>query len=93
MQNIRTDWKGLMMPIQKLIMSVTEVMVIDTAASLRVRPMRSGTGRCVDVLLQAASITNVSSIPIPGGKEQAKRVVTGRWAGQWRDCGLHVTTD
>lgn len=41
---MRTDWKGLMIPIQKLIMSVTEVMVIDTAASLNMRPIRSGTG-------------------------------------------------
>jgi len=82
-----------MMPIQKLIMSVTEVMVIDTAASLSIRPIRSGTGRCTDVLLQAASITNVSSIPIPGGREQAKRVETGHWTGKSRDCGLHVMTD
>lgn len=71
MQNIRTDWNGLTTPIQKLIMSVTEVMVTDTAASLSIRPMRSGTGRCTDVLLQAPSITNVSSMPIPGDREQA----------------------
>jgi hypothetical protein len=62
---MRTDWKGLMIPIQKLIMSVTEVIVIDTAASLNIRPILSGTGSCTDVLLHAPSITNVSSIPIP----------------------------
>jgi len=81
------------MPIQKLIMSVTEVMVIDTAASLSIRPIRSGTGRRTDVLLQAASITKVSSMPIPGDREQAKRVDTGRWARQSTDRGLHVMTD
>jgi hypothetical protein len=35
----------------------------------------------------------VSSIPIPGGREQAKRVETGHWTGKSRDCGLHVMTD
>lgn len=50
---------------KKLTVLVTEVMVIDTAASLRVSPILSGTDFVGDVLLQAASITNVSSIPIP----------------------------
>lgn len=40
---MRTDWNGLIMPIQKLIMSVIEVMLMDTAASLSIRPIRSGT--------------------------------------------------
>jgi hypothetical protein len=70
MQNMRTDWKGLMMPIQKLIMSVMEVMVIDTAASLSIRPILSGTGRCTGVRLHAPSITNVSSMPIPGSRPE-----------------------
>jgi hypothetical protein len=69
MQNMRTDWKGLMMPIQKLIISVTEVMVIDTAASLSIRPIRSGTDSCTGVLLHAPSITNVSSMPMPGNRQ------------------------
>lgn len=60
-----TDGKGLNTPIAKLIMSVTDVMVIDTAASLSITAIRSGTLLFMDVLLQAANITNVSSMPIP----------------------------
>ena len=46
-------------------MSVTEVIVIDTAASDNIIAMRSGTGSFGEARLQAANITNVSSIPIP----------------------------
>lgn len=64
-QNIRTDGNGLKMPIQKETISVTEVIVIDTAASDNMRPIRSGTLSFSEVRRQAASITNVSSMPIP----------------------------
>lgn len=53
------------MPMKKDIISVRDVMVIDTAASLNVAAILSGTGLEILVLLQAASITKVSSIPIP----------------------------
>lgn len=46
-------------------MSVSDVMVIETAASDIVIPMRSGTLSLTEVRRQAANITNVSSIPIP----------------------------
>lgn len=65
MQNIVTDGNGLKIPKQKLIMSVTDVIVIETAASLNVLAILFGTSSFIDVLLHAASITNVSSIPIP----------------------------
>lgn len=65
MQNICTDGNGENMPIKNDSMSVTEVMVMETAASDNMIAMRSGTGSLGDALLQAASITNVSSIPIP----------------------------
>lgn len=52
-------------PIMKLMKLVNEVMVIDTAASLYVSPIRSTTVFLGSVRLQAASNTNVSSIPIP----------------------------
>lgn len=65
MQNICTLGKGVMTPIQKLIMFVTEVIVMDTAASSNASAMRSGTALWTDVLRQAPNITNVSSIPIP----------------------------
>lgn len=64
-QNIRTDGNGLKMPIQKDTISVTEVIVIDTAASDNISPIRSGTLSFIDVRRHAANITNVSSIPIP----------------------------
>ena len=53
------------MPIKKETMSVKEVMVMETAASLNVSAILNGTGLEKSVLLHAASITNVSSIPIP----------------------------
>lgn len=46
-------------------MSVTDVIVIETAASDSINAIRSGTGSFGDVLRQAASITNVSSMPMP----------------------------
>lgn len=52
-------------PIQRLTISVTEVIVMETAASAIVAANRSGTEAVIGVLRQAASITNVSSIPIP----------------------------
>lgn len=60
-----TEGKGLETPIQKLHKSVTEVIVMDTAASLSIWAILSGTGFLIEVLLQAANITKVSSIPIP----------------------------
>lgn len=65
MQNMVTDGNGLKTPIQKLIMSVTDVIVMETAASLSVLAILVGTSSLMDVLLQAASITKVSSIPMP----------------------------
>jgi hypothetical protein len=56
---------GLNFPMQKLTMSVTEVMVIDTAASDSVLANLSGTSMVTGVRRQAANITNVSSIPMP----------------------------
>ncbi len=54
-----------MTPIQKLIMFVTEVMVMDTAASSKASAIRSGTALWTDVRRQAPSITKVSSMPMP----------------------------
>lgn len=65
MQNMVTDGKGLKIPIQKLKKSVTEVIVIETAASLNIWAILSGTGVLMDVRLHAANITKVSSMPIP----------------------------
>lgn len=53
------------MPMKKDIMSVSEVIVMETAASLRVAAILSGTGFIILVRLQAANMTKVSSIPIP----------------------------
>lgn len=50
---------------KKDIMSVRDVMVMETAASLNVAAILSGTGLEMLVLLQAANMTKVSSIPIP----------------------------
>lgn len=65
MQKIWIDTNGPLTPIMKEIMSVSDVMVIETAASDIVIPMRSGTLSLTEVRRQAANITNVSSIPIP----------------------------
>lgn len=64
-QNICMAGNGLNFPMQKLTMSVTEVMVIDTAASDSVLANRSGTSMVTGVLLHAANMTNVSSMPMP----------------------------
>lgn len=63
-----------MMPIQNEIISVNEVMVIDTAASDNMCPIRSGTDNFTDVRRQAANITKVSSIPIPVNTQQKKMI-------------------
>lgn len=68
-QKICTDGNGLMMPIKNEIMSVNEVMVIETAASDNISPIRSGTLSLIDVRLQAANITKVSSMPIPTNEQ------------------------
>lgn len=64
-QNICTDRNGVMMPNQNETMSVTDVIVIETAAFDMVNDMRSGTDSFGDVRRHAANITNVSSMPIP----------------------------
>lgn len=58
-----------MMPIQNDKISVREVIVIETAASDIVYPIRCSTDNLGEVRRQAASITNVSSMPIPFSKE------------------------
>jgi len=68
MQKSCTERKGLYIPMKKDTMSVTDVMVMETAASERQRPIRSGTGKVTGVFRQAANITNVSSIPTPATK-------------------------
>lgn len=50
--------------------SVTEVIVIETAASDNMIAIRSGTGSLGEARLQAANITNVSSIPMPENKSK-----------------------
>lgn len=65
MQKIRTDVKSLTTPIKNEIIEVSEVIVIETAASDIVRPIRSGTDNLLEVCRHAANITNVSSIPMP----------------------------
>lgn len=65
MQKICTEGNGENIPMKNDSMSVTEVMVIETAASDNITAMRSGTGSFGDARLQAASITNVSSMPMP----------------------------
>lgn len=57
------------MPIKRDIISVKDVIVMETAASLNVTAILSGTGLLILVLLQAANITKVSSIPIPVTKK------------------------
>lgn len=64
-QKIVTDGNGLMMPMKNEIISVNDVMVMDTAASDNIVPMRSGTDDLIDVRRHAANITKVSSMPIP----------------------------
>lgn len=64
-QKICTDLKGLMIPKENEMTLVSVVIVIDTAASDIVRAILSGTDCFIGVRRQAASITNVSSIPMP----------------------------
>ena len=45
--------------------SVSDVTVIETAASQKARAIRSRTGNWKSVCRHAASMTNMSSIPIP----------------------------
>lgn len=77
MQKIVTDGNGLKIPIVKLKKSVTEVMVMETAASPNISAILWGTGVFMDVLLQAASMTNVSSIPTPKCKKKSQ--MSGIW--------------
>lgn len=65
LQNICIDGNGLTTPISSDIISVNDVMVMETAASDNIRPIRSGTDNLTDVRRHAANITNVSSIPMP----------------------------
>lgn len=68
-QKIRTDVKSLMTPIKNEIIDVKDVIVIETAASDIVIPIRSGTESLLEVCRHAANITNVSSIPMPEKKQ------------------------
>lgn len=74
-QKMVTEGKGLNIPIQKLTMSVTDVIVMDTAASLNILAILSGTLSLMDVLLQAANMTKVSSIPIPIMRNGAAKLI------------------
>lgn len=64
-EKMRTDRNGFQTPNPNETMLVTDEMVIDTAASDIIRPMRSGTDNLCDVRRHAANMTNVSSMPIP----------------------------
>lgn len=68
-QKILTDGNGLIIPIQNEMISVSDVIVIETAASDIITPMRSGTDNLTEVRRHAANITNVSSIPMPVEKK------------------------
>lgn len=63
MQKILMDGNEFVTPITKEAMSVNDVIVIETAASDNIRPMRSGKSILAVVRRHAANITNVSSIP------------------------------
>ena len=65
MQNILTQGNGVIIPIQKLSISVIDVIVMDTAASVNAIAILSGTLLWTDVRRHAPNITKVSSIPIP----------------------------
>lgn len=64
-------------------MSVNDVIVIDTAASLNVDAILSGTGLVMLDLLQAANITKVSSIPIPAIKDRDLNVMLYKYLVQY----------
>ena len=72
-QNILTHGNGVITPHMKLKKFVNEVTVIETAASLKHRPIRSGTDRCGDDRCHELRTTNVSSIPIPKSRKGAAR--------------------
>lgn len=63
-----------MIPIQNEIMSVRDVMVMETAASERVFAILISTLDLGEVRLHAANITNVSSIPIPVNIERTREL-------------------
>lgn len=65
MENILIAGKGLLFPINKLTISVSDVIVMETAASDNIFAVLSGTFIVTGVLLHAANMTKVSSIPIP----------------------------
>ena len=65
------------MPIMKEIKLVRDVMVIETAASAYVCPIRSDTVMLVGVRRQAASNTNASSIPTPERKQKGWYILKG----------------
>lgn len=69
MQNICTEGNGENMPMKNDSMSVTDVIVMDTAASDNIFAIRSGTDILHEALRHAANITKVSSIPIPDKKQ------------------------
>jgi len=95
-QNICMAGNGLNFPMQKLTMSVTDVMVIDTAASESVLASLSGTSIVTGVLLHATNMTNVSSMPMPEKNKKKKtfrytfvRLLTKRF-GRY-DCVIVFT--
>lgn len=57
MEKILIAGKGLLLPINKLTISVSEVIVIETAASDSICAVLSGTFMVTGVLLHAANIT------------------------------------
>lgn len=65
----RTEGKGVAMPIMKEMKLVSEVIVIDTAASEYVWLIRSGIECRGLVRRQAANNTKASSMPTPGGDD------------------------
>ena len=89
MQNIVTDGNGLKTPMKKLTMSVTEVIVMDTAASLIIFDILSETLSLIDVLLHAANITKVSSIPIPEKEELKVTLISFRSTAPTTDATLY----
>lgn len=74
LQKICTDGKGLYIPIAKEMMSVNDVIVMETAASDIIIAIRSGTANFTDVRRHAANITNVSSIPIPVRRPKSNKL-------------------
>lgn len=71
------------MPMKNESISVTEVIVMDTAASDNIIAILSGTESFGDARLHAANITNVSSIPIPGNRSTKLKTYEKMWL-EWR---------